>query len=90
MDFYSHYFGIIPTGLLYLRKWNTSSQNMEKYLLRYIERDIERKLKSSGAVVVCGPKFCGKTTTASRFAKSVLKLNTSYAIDVAQMEPRLT
>lgn len=63
---------------------------MEKYLKRYIEQDIERKLKSSGAVVVCGPKFCGKTTTSSLFAKSVLKLNTSQAINLARMEPRMT
>jgi len=63
---------------------------MKGYLKRYIEQDIERKLKSSGAVVVCGPKFCGKTTTSSLFAKSVLKLNTSRAIDIARMEPRLT
>jgi len=62
---------------------------MEGYLKRYIEQDIERKLKSSGAVVVCGPKFCGKTTTSSLFVKSVLKLNTSRAIDIARMEPRL-
>lgn len=63
---------------------------MKEYLKRYIERDIERKLKSSGAVVVCGPKFCGKTTTSSLFAKSTLKLNTSQAINIARMEPRLT
>jgi len=63
---------------------------MNKYLSRYIESDIERKLKSSGAVVVCGPKFCGKTTTSTLFAKSVLKLNTSASIRVAQMEPRQT
>lgn len=63
---------------------------MQKYLKRYIESDIERKLKSSGAVVVCGPKFCGKTTTSTLFAKSILKLNTSQAINIAKMEPRQT
>lgn len=63
---------------------------MKKYLYRYIEKEIERKLKSSGAVVVCGPKFCGKTTTSTIFAKSILKLNTSTAINIARMEPRET
>ena len=60
------------------------------YLKRYIETGIERKLKSAGVVVVSGPKFCGKTTTATRFAKSVIKLNSTQAIDLARMEPRNT
>ena len=33
------------------------------YYPRLIEEAIALKLKSSGAVVVAGPKFCGKTTT---------------------------
>ena len=36
---------------------------MKKYCKRLIESKIESKLKSSGAVLVAGPKFCGKTTT---------------------------
>lgn len=63
---------------------------MSKYLERYIESEIERKLKSSGVVVVCGPKFCGKTTTASLFAKSITKLNTTQAIELARLEPHNT
>ncbi len=63
---------------------------MGKYLRRYIEKDIERKLKSSGAVVISGPKFCGKTTTATMFAKSIVKLNTTQAIELAKLEPRNT
>ena len=61
---------------------------MANYRERYIESVIERKLKSAGVVVVSGPKFCGKTTTAERFAKSALKLNTSQTIQLARMEPR--
>ena len=61
---------------------------MEGYLTRYVERQIERKLRSSGVVVVSGPKFCGKTTTAERFAKSTIKLNTRQAIELARIEPR--
>ena len=33
------------------------------YYNRLIEESIALKLKTSGAVVVAGPKFCGKTTT---------------------------
>ena len=61
---------------------------MGKYLKRYIEKEVERKLKSSGAVLVSGPKFCGKTTTASLFAKSQIKLNTYQSISIARLEPR--
>lgn len=63
---------------------------MGTYLKRIIEGQIERKMKSSGAVLVAGPKFCGKTTTATRFAKSVKKLSTERAISLAKMEPRAT
>ena len=61
---------------------------MAKYLDRYIDSVIERKLKSCGVVVVSGPKFCGKTTTSERFAKSEVKLNTRQMIQLARMEPR--
>ena len=37
------------------------------YYERLIEKEIERKLKSSGAVLVAGPKFCGKTTTCMKY-----------------------
>ncbi len=63
---------------------------MAQYYSRYIEESIRRKLKSCGVVLVAGPKFCGKTTTSSIFAKSVAKLNTSAAINLAKMEPRNT
>ena len=33
------------------------------YYPRLIEKEIERAIKTSGAVLVTGPKFCGKTTT---------------------------
>ena len=40
------------------------------YYQRLIEKEIEKKLKSSGAIVVTGPKFCGKTTTCMLHQKS--------------------
>lgn len=59
---------------------------MEKYYERLIEKSIERKLRSSGAVVIEGPKFCGKTTTALRYGKSNIRLNTSRTVELAKME----
>ena len=61
---------------------------LAKYYERLIEKSIERKMKSSGAVVVEGPKFCGKTTTALRYAKSNIRLNTSHSIELAKLETR--
>ena len=61
---------------------------MAKYYDRFIEKIIERKLKSSGAVVIEGPKFCGKTTTALRYANSTIRLNTSQAIEFARLETK--
>lgn len=60
---------------------------MKKYYSRLIEKEIERKLKSSGAVVIVGPKFCGKTTTAMLFQKSMIRLNTKQIIQIVSMNP---
>lgn len=57
------------------------------YYERLIEKEIERKLKSSGAILVAGPKFCGKTTTCMKYQKSFVKLNTKQAIAMARMNP---
>ena len=57
------------------------------YYSRYIEKNIERTLKSSGAILVCGPKFCGKTTTCMRYQKSNVRLNTNQTIQLARLNP---
>ena len=61
-----------------------------EYLKRYIEKDIERALKSAGAVIVTGPKFCGKTTTSMLFQNSFIKLNTNSRIKLARLNPGQT
>ena len=58
------------------------------YYRRLIEKDIELKLRTSGAVVVAGPKFCGKTTTCMLYQKSFVKLNTKQTITMARMNPK--
>lgn len=58
------------------------------YYGRLVERTIKRKLQSSGAVLVAGPKFCGKTTTCMLFQHSFVKLNTKQAITMARMNPK--
>lgn len=47
---------------------------MAEYKLRVADRILERKVLGKGAVLIEGPKWCGKTTTAKQLAKSVLDL----------------
>ena len=42
------------------------------YKKRIVDNIIETKLKGKGAVLIEGPKWCGKTTTSLRFAKSTI------------------
>jgi len=49
-------------------------KNDEIYLPRLIEHTITQSMKTNGCIVVEGPKWCGKSTTSKRFAKSVVKL----------------
>ena len=48
---------------------------MGEYIARCIDGLIERDLGIFGAVLIQGPKWCGKTTTARRFASSSLSLS---------------
>lgn len=58
------------------------------YYNRLLEKEIELKLKTSGAVLVAGPKFCGKTTTCMLYQKSFIKLNTKQVIAMARMNSK--
>jgi len=59
-----------------------------KYYSRYVERQIDKALKSSGCIVIAGPKFSGKTTTAMQFQRSYIKLNTEDSIKLAELNPK--
>lgn len=45
---------------------------MNEYKIRITDKLIEKKLKGKGAVLIEGPKWCGKTTSAEQLAKSIL------------------
>lgn len=47
---------------------------MQNYIPRLIETSISRELSAIGCVSIEGPKWCGKSTTAELFAKTVIKL----------------
>lgn len=44
------------------------------YLHRIADNLLEERLEAFGAVLIEGPKWCGKTTTAEQVSKSVIKL----------------
>jgi len=48
---------------------------MKKYKKRIADGLLDRKLAGKGAVLIEGPKWCGKTTTAEQQAKSILYMD---------------
>ena len=53
---------------------------MVKYKHRIADRILERKVLGKGAVLIEGPKWCGKTTTAKQLSKSILDLGDSSVL----------
>lgn len=58
---------------------------MENYKKRIADTILIRKLEGKGAVLIEGPKWCGKTTTAEQIAASVL-----YMDDPEKKEQNIT
>lgn len=56
-----------------------------EYLPRLADLRLERALRASGAVVLEGPKACGKTTTAMRLARSAVRLDADFALRTAAL-----
>ena len=65
----------------------------ENYLPRIVDTILAERLEAMGAVLIAGPKWCGKTTTAEQQAKSVLKLQdpdkTQGYLKTAEVKPSL-
>lgn len=63
------------------------------YRARIVDPMLDRKLQGKGAVLVEGPKWCGKTTTAEQKAASILKLGDvsiyRQSRQIAEMNPAL-
>ena len=53
---------------------------MAAYKKRIVDNILSQKLESSGALLIEGTKWCGKTTTAEQHAKSII-----YMDDPAEM-----
>jgi hypothetical protein len=71
---------------------NKTSNSME-YLERAADRMLKDRLDGFGAVLIEGPKWCGKTTTASKQAQSIIKLqdpdNAAEYLATAATKPSL-
>ena len=48
---------------------------MKKYINRITDQKLQMHLESKGAVLIEGPKWCGKTTTANQVARSVVEMD---------------
>ncbi len=69
---------------------------MEDYKERIIDKELSRQMKIAGAILIRGPKWCGKTTTCKQRAKSYIELQdedideeNSNALKLAEIKPSL-
>lgn len=54
---------------------------MKKYYKRIADTILQEKLEGKGAVLIEGPKWCGKTTTAEQIAESILYMDDPQTIE---------
>lgn len=63
------------------------------YIPRLFDQILDFSLKTKGAVLVVGPKWCGKTTTCSKHAKTIIELlpinKRKQIIDFAKSAPEI-
>ena len=66
---------------------------MENYRKRIVDEILKKKLKGKGAVLIQGPKWCGKTTTAEQISKSILYMSKpdekEQNLTLAEINPEL-
>ena len=51
------------------------------YRSRIVDSTLSRKLRGKGAILIEGPKWCGKTTTAEQYSNSILSVDDPVTID---------
>ena len=65
---------------------------MKKYRKRIADEILKRKLEGKGVVLIEGPKWCGKTTTAEQVASSILYMdnpeNKEQNINMSEVNPK--
>lgn len=65
---------------------------MKRYSPRIADKMLNRRLQGVGAVLIQGPKWCGKTTTAEQQAKSIVYMDDpeymNQNIELASLSPK--
>ncbi|HIY36842.1 MAG TPA: DUF4143 domain-containing protein [Candidatus Paraprevotella stercorigallinarum] len=65
---------------------------MKEYKERIADKSLKRRLQGKGAVLIEGPKWCGKTTTAEQLAESILYMDDPESIHqnltLAEIDPK--
>ncbi len=66
---------------------------MSEYIKRTIDQKLALYLEAFGAVMIEGPKWCGKSTTGEQFARSILRLQDidilTKSREIAETKPSL-
>ena len=74
---------ILMKQLTYIKK---------EYKERIADKSLKRRLQGKGAVLIEGPKWCGKTTTAEQLAESILYMDDPESIHqnltLAEIDPK--
>lgn len=70
-----------------------NNKDNKKYRPRIADKILHDKLEAKGAVLIRGPKWCGKTTTAAQQAHSILYLsnpkNRDSILQMAAIDPQI-
>ncbi|MGH3504168.1 MAG: ATP-binding protein [Nocardioidaceae bacterium] len=61
---------------------------MPSYLPRIADQELARRLQGTGAVLIEGPKACGKTATASQVAKTIIRFDDPGARSQVGLDPQ--
>ena len=84
------------TMIIYFEQVSVNIESGQKerrmgYRERIVDNQLKEELEAFGAVVIVGPKWCGKTTTAKQLAKSIIymqdpKKRKTY-LQMAELDP---
>ena len=55
------------------------------YSHRIADLQLAERLEAFGAVLIEGPKWCGKTTTAEQMSKSVIKMQDTETVSYTHL-----
>ena len=61
-----------------------------EYYPRIVEVEIKEKLSASGALLIKGPKSCGKTETSKQYSRSILQVDRDEQVPIIMgIDPKI-